>query len=424
MAIKLSKENFKEVDSAFVDILDGKNVSQNLDKIGDILSKTFDKRFTVSIIKPKRNDPFYIMSIFPEQSTIDRLVDSILNEESDKKLKEIWDDNHNWTIEIDNRIITGSFVDANSKEMTALLLHECGHVIASNSIPQRMSKIMRYEYAKANLGTKNTLRQGLFKKVLEIPILKTCIFENYKTDAALKKELKADLFAVKMGYGDELNSVLTKILTVSSANKPTGGHIDIPSDKVYDQMKSDTLFSINLVEDLQKRQAEVSKKNFEKMLLNLPGEYIKKATKSIYDAMFAASNGKTETMKENALMESANYYYEEAYTKEAFDIFKKKMKRIDPSIPDYVEIRKGDIRSNDDKLMLVSYIYSKIDLINYYLDIMNNPKFEKRYVFYNTKQELLRMKAQLEKDKEEILQYRIPEINYGIQVNYPDGYTG
>lgn len=94
------------------------------------------------------------MSIFPTQSTVEKLVDSILNEESDKMLKTIWDENKEWTIEIDRRILTGAFIEANSKELTALILHECGHVIYSNSIPQRMSKVMKYEYAKADFGTK------------------------------------------------------------------------------------------------------------------------------------------------------------------------------------------------------------------------------------------------------------------------------
>ena len=105
-------------------------------------------------------------------------------------------------------------------------------------------------------------------------------------------------------------------------------------------------------------------------------------------------------------------------------VLKKKMKRIDPSIVDYVNIRKDDIKSNDDKLMLVSYIYSKLDLIDYYLAIMNNPKYERKYIFANSKNELIRMKMQLEKIRDIIVNYRIPETKYSIQVVYPDGYYG
>ena len=424
MAIKLDKTQFEKIDSCFVEILDKKNMGKNLTEIEKILSSTFGKTFHVNVIKPKRNAPFYIMSIFPEESTLDKLVASILNEEPDKELKAIWDENKVWIIEIDSRILTGSFVNANSKELTALLLHECGHVIYSNSIPQRMSKVMKYQYAKASIGTKNVMKNGIFKKVLQIPILKACIFENYKTHANLKKEVKADIFAVKMGYGEELDSVLNKIIAYSDENKPTGAHIDQTPQDVYQAMRSDTDFSINLIEDLKKREAKLTKANFQKMLLDLPSEYTSKILGGLESSLFKGNYSKPGDAMTESLMDVVQSLDEHAYMTEAFSILKKKMKRIDPSIVDYVNIRKDDIKSNDDKLMLVSYIYSKMDLINYYLSIMENPKYERKYIFANSRNELLRMKMQLEKLREIIVNYRIPETKYGIQIVYPDGYYG
>lgn len=415
---------FKKIDDAFVCILDKKNVESNLKVIEDVLSKSFNKEFDVIVIKPNRNAPFYMMSIFPDESTLDKLVQSILNEESDKILKDIWSANNKWTIEIDNRLITGSFLSVSSKELTALLLHECGHVMYSNSIPHRMSKVMKYEFAKASIGNKNVLRHGVFKKILQIPILKACIFENYKSDTNLKKELKADFFAVKMGYGDELNSVLTKIIAKSNTNKDTVSHIDQSCQDVYQAMKSDTLFSINLVEDLKDRQAKLTKKRFHELLLDMPSEYTRKIVTGIGNAMFAADANKVAGVTEENTMDAAESLYESAYYKEVFDILKKKMKRIDPATPDYIAVRKDSIRSNDDKLMLVTYIYDKLDLIHYYLDIMDNPKYAKKFIFANSRNELINMQSRLEKLKTEILDYKIPQLNYGVQIVYPDGYTG
>lgn len=424
MAIKLKKEDFAKIDSAFAGILYKKKIKESVKIIEDTLSESFGMTFTIEIMKPKRNAPFYIMSIFPEESTVDKLIQSILNEESDSKLGEIWKKNTNWHIEIDNRILTGSFVDASAKEMTALLLHECGHVIYSNSIPQRMAKVMKYEYAKANIGTKKILQTGVFKNILKLPILKACIFENYRTEAEQKKELKADVFAVKMGYGEYLDSVLTKIIATSSINKETVKHIDQDSGKVYDQMKSDTLFSINTIENLKERKAEISKKNMQKLLLDMPSDYISKSISSIKDSLFKSKYNKSDKECEKTITESAEYLYESAYMTEAFAIFKKKMKRIDPSIVDYINIRKTGMKTNDDKLMLVSYIHGKIDLIDYYLDIMENPKYSGKYIFQNTRNELLRMRKDLEISRQEILAYRIPETRYGVQIMYPDGYEG
>ena len=118
----------EKIDDAFVNILEKKEIKKNLRTIELVLSNSFDKDFRVVIINPKRNAPFYMMSIFPEESTLDKLVQSILDEESDKVLKDIWNNNNRWTIEIDNRLLTGSFIDVSSKELTSLVLHECGHV--------------------------------------------------------------------------------------------------------------------------------------------------------------------------------------------------------------------------------------------------------------------------------------------------------
>ena len=100
------------------------------------------------------------------------------------------------------------------------------------------------------------------------------------------------------------------------------------------------------------------------------------------------------------------------------------MKRIDPGLVDYVIVKKSGIKSNDDKIMLISYIYSKIDLINYYITLMSNPVDSKKYIFSNTLSDLIRTKNELEKLRVEILNYKIPETHYGIQIMYPDGYTG
>ena len=428
MAIKLDKEKFKRIDEEFAAIRENKSssgITEHLNAIESVLNSSFDMHFNIVVIKPKRNDPFYIMSIFPEESTLDKLVEAVMNEENDTVLKTIWNKNKNWTIEIDNRILTGSYIDANSKELTALLLHEIGHVVYSNSVPHRMAKVMRYEFAKASIGTKNVFKHGVFKKVLEIPILKACLTENYRTDPALKKELKADVFAVKSGYGDELDSVLKKMIAYSSPNKDNASNIDTPSGDMYDKMKSDTLFSINLVEDLKKREAKVSKENFKKMLMNLPSDYVQKVLKNVDDTLFNPSNMKSASTKEKEVVETVNSLYESAYTTEAFGFFsKKKMKRIDPGLVDYVIVKKSGIKSNDDKIMLISYIYSKIDLINYYIALMSNPVDSKKYIFSNTLSDLTKTKNELEKLRVEILNYKIPETHYGIQIMYPDGYTG
>ena len=98
MAIKLDKEKFKRIDEEFAAIRENKSSSgmtEHLNAIESVLNSSFDMHFNIVVIKPKRNDPFYIMSIFPEESTLDKLVEAVLNEENDTVLKTIWNKNKN-----------------------------------------------------------------------------------------------------------------------------------------------------------------------------------------------------------------------------------------------------------------------------------------------------------------------------------------
>ena len=418
---KLDKDNFKEIDDAFLSLIDNKTYKKSCETIEKVLEKTFGKKVHVNIIKAPRNSPYCVMSIFPTQSTIDKIVNAIVNEENDKVIKELWDSTTEWTLEIDNRTLTGDVCELSSKELTALLLHECGHIIYSNSIPHRITKVMKYEYAKANIGTKGILKDKIFQKILSIPIIKSCMYENYKSDINIKKELKADFFAVKMGYGKYLESALNKFIAKSPISKPTAQNIDKDSGKVYDDMKSDTIFSIKIAEQFKERKAKVSKEQMKRMLLNNPSVYVKNALGGITKDLFESTNVFVE--KESIYENRADRLYENAYMTEMFG-FRKNVKRIDPMTVDYVAIKANSMKTNDDKMMLISYIYSKLDMIDYYLDLMGNPKTANKYNVPHTRKELLMLKDSLLKVKDQVINKKIPEYRYTVRVDYPDGYEG
>ena len=77
--------------------------------------------------------------------------------------------------------------------------------------------------------------------------------------------------------------------------------------------------------------------------------------------------------------------------------------------PQIVKKRQKDISSIDDKIMLISYINSKLDLIAYYKEIMANPKARKRYILQNTESQLNRFESELLHTKKYIMNYKIPE---------------
>jgi hypothetical protein len=158
-------------------------------------------------------------------------------------------------------------------------------------------------------------------------------------------------------------------------------------------------------------------------MLDTPSDFIRGALSNISSNIYKESADKgVNSVELNVLGETADRIYRGAYYREAFEIFRKKLKKIDPFTIDYIRVRISEMKTNDDKLMLLSYIRNKIDLINYYLALMDTGS--KQYIFTNTKQELLNMRAALNSYRNEVINYRIPETKYGVQIVYPDGYLG
>ncbi len=209
--IDLKKEKFDEIDSAFADIIASKSKQGALTKIEKNLKDVFHKDITVDIIDNTRGEMF-IMSIFPDQSTIDKIIDAIVNEKSDDLIRAAWNSSPSWHIEIDNKILHNKELTFNSRELTAFLLHEIGHIVYSDSVPQRISRVMRLEYSRAHISIKKALQDKTLGKILTLPIMNAGMYDNYRTGSSLKKELKADVFVVKMGYGEDLDKALGKII--------------------------------------------------------------------------------------------------------------------------------------------------------------------------------------------------------------------
>lgn len=425
MKIDLKKERFEAIEHAFARLLEKSSDKGPLQAIETNLRATFHKSISVEVIAHKDEDDLFLMSVYPDEDTVNEVVRAIVDEKKDEVIRKIWNGADKWYVEIDKRILSGaSNLEFNSKELTAMLLHEVGHIVYSNSIPQRISRVMRLEYAKANVGTKQVLKDKVFSQILSIPILAACLYDNYRTKDNIKKELKADVFAVKMGYGDELESALNKLISTSTARP--ANHVDIDSDKVYSDMKSVTQYSIQTIENLKERKKSLAQANFRKLLMDSPSKYLSKAIGAVQNALVKSSvKGITDDVKmervADRMDEIVSNYFESEYMTEAF-FGKKKLPKIDPKIPDMIKIQIDGIKSNDERALLVSYIHDKLSMVDYYLDVIasENPKYE----VYNTKEELTKMKSKLEGYLKDVMDKKIPEFSYRFYVQYPEGFEG
>lgn len=426
MNINLSKDKFKDIESKFAALkeltINDTNETEYLYKrteeltkeIESILHEVFkDMVFDIKVIKKLDETELFIMSVFPEMSTVDKIVSAILTNKSDSVINDLWKKNTKWYIEIDDDILKSKEFNFNEKELTALLLHELGHVVATNSIPNRISTIMKYEFAKANYTIKGALAsQAIFAKILSLPILDSCISDKSRTMNNVKEEIKADTFARKMGYSEALYSALTKISKCSKIRSNVTG-----------SMKNIMVANLDLVKQLQQRRENIAKHTLTKMAESCSSPYITNVINEYVHDIFEnepyskyPEGHKIEIMREK-MDEAVN-----TYIKETFGV--KDLKRIDPVTIDYIYVQISSIKNENDKMMLLTYAYSKLDLVNYYLDILDSPKLSKRYNVPNSREQLLLFKKRINECIAKILAYKYPDKYKGIMIAWPTGYKG
>ena len=415
MGIRLKKEAFKSIDNAFLVLQEDKASETGKKIIKDSLNEIFDVEFDIEIISVNDNSPLFVMSVFPEKSVVSKIISSVTtNSGNIETIKKLWQQNKKWTLEIDERILNKNFINCSNRELTALLLHEIGHVVCTNSIPSRISTIIQYEIAKSKLENKILAADKLFSKILALPILNACVSDSRKSDKPLSVEIKADNFAKKMGYQQELLSVLKKITT--NQKYPKGGTIN-------KNMEEMTKFSINTLDQLKAREDNLLKKNLISLKKECVSPYIESYIDDFYNTIFETGDKSISSIEHLTFMENrADSIVENYYTE--FFFGKKKLSKIDPAELDYIDIKTNEIKNENDKMMLISYIHSKLDIIDFYLEILKDPKLAKKYNVPNSADQLERMRTRLLTSRENILKYKIPERNKGIIIAWPENYEG
>ena len=126
------------IENTFSDYMIGKiNEKTFLSKLEtalDNLPFNSEKSFSVNISKNKSmGKDFFGFNVFPEMDKLEDNCNKIANE--DAKFKDIvkrWRSIKEWEIVIDSLVFDRNFIAFNPKELTAMLLHEIGHVTQSD----------------------------------------------------------------------------------------------------------------------------------------------------------------------------------------------------------------------------------------------------------------------------------------------------
>ena len=151
---------------------------------------------------------------------------------------------------------------------------------------------------------------------------------------------------------------------------------------------------------------------------DLIDEFIETVFNDPEDSMSICDGKKVKIMQERADKVIEYGYYNE------FFLFKKELKRIDPAEIDYIDVKISGIKNLNDKMMVISYLHSKLDLVEYYISILENKKTARKYNIPHTLSQLQNLRKRLLQLREIALKFKIPEKNKHVLVSWPEGYEG
>lgn len=414
MAIVITSEYKNKLEELFGYILESKDFSK-VDEISSILSECFDTNIKTVIIENNTKDSFFVMSIVPDEFVVDKIATLIMNgSNKDDFVSELWKNCDNWTLEIDSNIFDDKIVNLTAEELTALVLHEIGHVVNTNAIPTKINKVLKYKIATSPITTKAIMSNNKFIKFLYLPIISGCTFN--KNRASLKNELRADNFVVKMGYGNQLISAVDKISKINNYD----------DNSITNEISDSYDFSTNTISDLQSRRTQLNRMKFKRLINRLPnGTKLKYNLNALESSLYdvAADSMLSVNKKINMTCESVNKAIED-YVCEAFGFRNKKLKEITRTELDYIDVQILDMKNNDDRMLILSYINSKLDLCDYYITILKDKKLSKKYQVPQSLSSLLSIRKRLLDSKKRAFQQKIPERIEDIHVFYPVNYQG
>lgn len=419
------------IDKCFMSIKNKVAIDENLNKISLALKRLFDVDFKLKIIENNTNT-FFGMTIYPSVSTMDKVTECILDKDSNiNKVYRIWEKNDDWYIEIDSLLLYDGNLNTNPPEMTAVLLHEIGHVVYSNTIPQRLYKVIKYKLVKMNYQMKQLIDTDKIRKLFNIAIIESCSSKNYNyinTDV----EKIADEFVVRYGYGEELNSFIDKLIKSQGNSLVNRTNREIEND-------------INVVVNwtvMNIKELEFRKKNLRTALkvemLKNPSAISRQVIQDIFNNFFGEATDKYRLLlSENAGLTEDKYqelrgyqmldqFVQRILTEASNSIFDKngKLKRITQNDIDILSVEAERIENVDDKIYLLDKLYSQLELVNMGIDYIDSKEDNMKTKVGQSRNTLIDMRKQLEELRVQILATKIIEKEYGTFIRYPRGYQG
>ena len=433
------------MDDAFSDYIKKKITAQELEKrLSDFLSAVSKKKIEVGIAPNQDKEPFFGMRIFPMPEEMDSFLKGMEDEEklSFNKVYQNWKNINAWYLEIDSQVFDRKVINFTPQELSALVLHEIGHTIYSETVIERFYYAYR-EY-DARLGEEDKAAKKVLYVLNKIPLMLACGARKWKIG---KNEIGAEIFAdttvAKLGYGDHLLSAFEKII------EAYGNSIGYMDDYHIDSAVKESIIWCNLnIKDLVKRKNTLKNGLYYQSIKTDSG-FVRRVIYSIMQAVGINAKDKytgqiiaTESFADILAMENMLEKYDLIFDLKTFgflerryldaknrakiaveSLSRKKSNKIE--IPeqldiDIIYIEVDRIKNHMDRRYVLDLIYNQIEKIEKFQELFEtNTDLKQKY-----EHKMKSMLAELESLRKAVLAKRNFDKDYKVFVKYPKGYEG
>lgn len=395
------------------------------------------KEFTVQVTSNKTgNEKFFGMRVYPDIEEMDNFCKDLVNEGDKIRFTDIvkkWKKIDKWFLEIDGTCFDRNQFNFNPKELTALTLHEIGHVIYSDKPIEGFYRA--YQEVKARMNSSDKATQKLMYDIYMIPLTLACMqrrWVNGKNEVQL--EIIADKTVVELGYGQYLLEALDKITrAIGSLN----------SQNNQDELNSSMNWCQQNIADIMKRKEQLKDELYYRAV-RTKSNYMKAMTIIILDKLgFKLRERYTGYVVENTIellsdpevmqkympivdaMESAKFdkFYNMMHSSNsiAMEAIFNKRKKVKVELPsqyeiDAIAVEVDKITNHHDRIYVLDLIYEVLERINNFEEAISpDPSLVKKW-----SAKIRQMKDELEALRQAVLAKKTFATSYKFFVKLPE----
>ena len=395
------------------------------------------KEFIVQVTSNKTgNEKFFGMRVYPDIEEMDDFCKDLVNEGDKIRFTDIvkkWKKIDKWFLEIDGTCFDRNQFNFNPKELTALTLHEIGHIIYSDKPIEGFYRA--YQEVKARMNSSDKATQKLMYDIYMIPLTLACMqrrWVNGKNEVQL--EIIADKTVVELGYGQYLLEALDKITrAIGSLN----------SQNNQDELSSSMNWCQQNIADIMKRKEQLKDELYYRAV-RTKSNYMKAMTIIILDKLgFKLRERYTGYVVENTIellsdpevmqkympivdaMESAKFdkFYNMMHSSNsiAMEAIFNKRKKVKVELPsqyeiDAIAVEVDKITNHHDRIYVLDLIYEVLERINNFEEAISpDPSLVKKW-----SAKIRQMKDELEALRQAVLAKKTFATSYKFFVKLPE----